>query len=58
MEWDEFTVKHLDAWIDRNVPILEQDETKEQMIQVSNENPWMVDIGWNRVYDEVKGFDK
>jgi hypothetical protein len=50
---DYETVKHLDAWLERNIDRDEAWLVRDAMMRLAGEDGWL-DRGWWRIYDEVR----
>jgi len=46
---DEYTLRHLDAWISRTVYPDEQETVREQILRLLEEDSTFADLGWPRV---------
>lgn len=52
---DAYTLKHLDAWLDRHTRAEEAEELKAKMLDVVLDDPSLLDQGWSRVRDIAVG---
>jgi hypothetical protein len=51
---DYQTVKHLDAWLARELRADEAERVREAMLEFAASDVAWLDRGWWRVYDEVR----
>lgn len=55
---DPHTVRHLDAWLERNVHEDGRDMIRAHILQlVAEDEDYWSNQGWWRAYDHIRGYD-